>query len=74
MNKNKIFCRRYYKSVHTLDYYKKKITKSDLKLIPYTEKIKNKVVALPLHSEMKERELNYLFRKISKFFGIQHNV
>ncbi len=70
MNKKKIFCRRYYKSVHTLDYYKKRITKKDLYLIPFTEKIKNKVVALPLHSEMKKKEIDYLFRSIKEFFKI----
>ena len=70
MNKKKIFCRRYYKSVHTLDYYKKRITRKDLRLIPFTEKIKNKVIAIPLHSEMQEKEMNYLFDCVSKFFDI----
>ena len=70
MNKKKIFCRRYYKSVHTLDYYKKRITRKDLRLIPFTEKIKNKVIAIPLHSEMQEKEMNYLFDCVNKFFDI----
>lgn len=70
MNKKKIFCRRYYRSVHTLDYYKKKVNNKDLDYIPYTEKIKNKVVALPLHSEMKKKEIDYLFKSINKFFKV----
>ena len=70
MNKKKIFCRRYYKSVHTLDYYKKKISSKDLNFIPYTEKIKNKIAALPLHSEMKKKEIDYLFRSVEQFFKI----
>ena len=70
MNKKKIFCRRYYKSVHTLDYYKKRITRKDLNFIPFTEKIKNKVIAIPLHSEMQEKEMNYLFDCVNKFFDI----
>ena len=68
MDKKKIFCRRYYKSIHTLTYYKKYLTKKNLKTIPFTEKIKNKIVALPLHSEMKKNDIKYLFNNIEKFF------
>ena len=70
MNKKKIFCRRYYRSVHTLDYYKRKVSNKDIDYIPYTEKIKNKVIALPIHSEMKKKEIDYLFKSINKFFKI----
>jgi len=70
MDKKKIFCRRYYNSVHTLTYYKKYLTKKNLKTIPFTEKIKNKIVALPLHSQMKNNEIKYLFNNIEKFFKI----
>ena len=68
MKKNKIYCRRYYKSVHTTNYYKKRVKKKDIQLLPYTEKIKNKVVALPIHSFMNSSEIEYLFRCVENFF------
>ena len=68
MNKKKIYCRTYYKSVHTLTYYKKinlLKSKSDLS---FTNKIKNKIIAIPLHSEMKNKQIGYLFKSVEQFF------
>ncbi len=47
---------------------KKKIKAQDLKRIPFTENIKNKIVALPIHSEMKNDQINYFFKNIRNFF------
>ena len=55
--------------MHTTEYYKKKIKKKDILLLPYTEKIKNKVVALPIHSFMKPKEIRHLFNSINNFFN-----
>ncbi len=68
MELKKIYCRRYYTSVHTTTYYKKRIRAQDLRLIPFTEKIKNKIVAIPLHSKMSNKQTSYLFKNINKFF------
>ncbi len=68
MNRKNIYCRRYYKSVHTLSYYKDKITKKELLQIPFTEKIKNQIVAIPLNTSMNKKEIKYLFKNINFFF------
>ena len=68
MASKRIYCRRYYTSVHTTTYYKQKIEAKDLKRIPFTEKIKNKIVALPIHSEMTNDQINYFFKNIRNFF------
>ena len=70
MKLNIIYCRRYYTSVHTTTYYKKRIRAQDLRLIPFTEKIKNKIVAIPLHSKMSNKKTTYFFKNINKFFKI----
>ena len=69
MNRKNIYCRRYYKSVHTLSYYKDKITKKELLQIPFTEKIKNQIVAIPLNTSMNKKEIKYLFKNINFFLN-----
>ncbi len=80
--KNNITTRRYYTAVHDLKYYKNKfkcLEFSNCKCKKYCEKklglkmteyIKNKILALPLHSSMKKNETNYIFKTINKFFKI----
>lgn len=82
MEKKKIYCRRYYKSVHTLSYYKKKFLCSDYNNckctktckkktgLKKTELIKNKIVSIPLNSNMTKSQVNYLFKNINNFFNI----
>ena len=84
MEKNKIYCKRYYKSAHTLSYYKNNFLcsnyndcgcaktckkKSGLKK---TELIKDKIVSIPLNSDMTKFQLNYLFKNINRFFNISY--
>ena len=80
--KKNITTRRYYTAVHDLKYYKNKFKcfeYSNCKCKKYCEKklglkmteyIKNKILALPLHSSMKNNETNYIFKTINKFFKI----
>ncbi len=68
MESKKIYCRRYYTSIHTTTFYRKRIKKKDIKAIPFTEYIKNKIVALPLHTDMKDNQINHLFSSIDNFF------
>jgi dTDP-4-amino-4,6-dideoxygalactose transaminase len=60
-----ISARRYYTSVHTLKYYKDKYQSLNLDC---TNSIKDRIVALPIHSIMEQSEIDYLFSVIEKFF------
>jgi len=60
-----ISARRYYTSVHTLKYYKDKYQSLHL---DYTNSIKNRIVALPIHSIMEQSEIDHLFSVIDKYF------
>lgn len=67
LTKNKINFRKYYTAVHTLDYYKE--NKINLNLgLEFTNKIKDKIIALPIFSDMNDEEIAYIFKKISKFY------
>ena len=68
MNKKKIFCRTYYRAVHTLSYYKKKTSIKDSRKLSFTNKLNNKIIAIPLHSDMNDNHIEYLFKNIKKFF------
>ena len=68
MNKKKIFCRTYYRAVHTLSYYKKKTSIKDSRKLSFTNKLNNKIIAIPLHSDMNNKHIEYLFKNIEKFF------
>ena len=67
MSDNNITVRKYYTSTHTLDYYKNKYDKLDL---GFTEKISNRIVSLPIHTEMSDDEINHLFQTIKKYFKL----
>ena len=70
LEKNQINFRKYYSAVHTLDYYKKQKMKNIG--LDYTNRIKDKVVALPIFSDMTKKEVNYFFNKIENFFNINY--
>jgi len=60
--------RKYYSAVHELQYYKKesrRIISLDLR---FTNMIKNKIIALPIFSDMSTKEINYMFGIIKKFY------
>lgn len=69
MQTKNISVRRYYTSNHTLTYYKGRYRNQDLS---FTEEIKDRIVALPLHTMMSEEELNYLFTTIATYFSINN--
>jgi dTDP-4-amino-4,6-dideoxygalactose transaminase len=80
--KNNIVTRRYYTAVHDLKYYKNKFKCSEYynckckkfcqkKIgLKVTEYIKDKILALPLYSNMKNKETDYMFKIVNKFFNI----
>lgn len=61
-----ILARRYYTANHTLDFYKNKYPEQDLS---FTEYIKDRVVSLPIHTEMTIEEINYLGQIVKSFFN-----
>lgn len=69
LKKSKINFRKYYTAVHTLDYYKQRKITLNLGL-EFTNKIKDKIVALPVFSDMSSKEINYIFKKINNFYKI----
>ena len=70
LKKNKINFRKYYSSVHTLDFYKNEGKSLSLGL-EFTNQIKDKIIALPIFSDMSEKEMKYIFKKISQFYKIK---
>lgn len=62
---NGIMVRRYYTAVHSLDLYRDKYETQDLS---FTNNIKDRLVALPIHTIMSETEINYLFDTVKKYF------
>lgn len=69
LKKKNINYRKYYSCVHTLDFYKneKKFLNMGLE---FTNKIKNKIIALPIFSDMSEKEMRYIFKTISQFYKL----
>ena len=65
MHSHDIMVRRYYTAVHNLDLYKDKCKTLDLE---YTNKVKDRVVSIPIHTVMSDDEINYLFNTVSNFF------
>ena len=70
LQNSNISFRKYYTAVHSLDFYKKE-KKISLNLdLKFTNKIKNKVIALPVFSDMTIKEINYIFGKINQFYKV----
>ena len=67
LKKNNINFRKYYSCVHTLEFYKNEAKSLNLGL-EFTNKIKDKIIALPIFSDMSEKEMRYIFKKISQFY------
>jgi len=65
MESNNVQVRRYYTAAHSLKYYRNKYYENNL---DYTNFIKDKIVALPLHSGINDDELEYLFETVKKYF------
>lgn len=61
-----IAVRRYYTATHELKCYRGQYRTLDLK---FTETIKDNIAALPLHTIMREEEMDYLFASVAGYFG-----
>jgi len=71
MQENNIMVRRYYTAVHELDLYKNKYMSLDL---TNTNEIKDKVVSIPIHTIMKDEEMDYLFETVNNFFKNEKSI
>ena len=67
MEEKEIAVRRYYTACHSLSFYNGKYPKTSL---CFTEKIKDNIVSLPIHTLMNNEEIEYLFQTISQYFKI----
>ncbi len=65
MQAHGIGVRRYYTATHQLDVYRGKYRSLDLS---FTEGIKDRIVALPIHTYMSDDEMDYLFTAVRGFF------
>jgi dTDP-4-amino-4,6-dideoxygalactose transaminase len=66
MQRHGVAVRRYYTANHTLDFYRGRYREQDL---TQTERIRDNVVSLPLHTVMSEAELGHLFGTVDQYFG-----
>jgi dTDP-4-amino-4,6-dideoxygalactose transaminase len=66
MEKKHISVRRYYTATHDLKFYKNKYKEQDLS---FTNQIKDRIVALPIHTIMDDEEINYLFSSVEEYFN-----
>jgi len=66
MQRAGIAVRRYYTANHSLDFYRNRYREQEL---TFTDQIKDKVVALPLHTVMSEAELGHLFSTAEGYFA-----
>lgn len=67
MQKKNIAVRRYYTANHSLSYYRGRYRCQDLS---FTETVKDRIVSLPLFTQMTEEEMGYLFDSVAEFFQI----
>ena len=65
MQNNGVVARRYYTAAHLLDLYRGKYETQDLS---FTNSIKDRLVALPIHTVMSDDEIDYLFETVSNSF------
>jgi dTDP-4-amino-4,6-dideoxygalactose transaminase len=66
MKDKRIAVRRYYTATHALKFYQGQYRRRPL---DYTNQIKDRVVALPIHTIMSDAEMNYLFDAVASYFG-----
>lgn len=65
MQNHNIAVRRYYTATHDLKFYKNHFRNQDLS---FTNKIKDNLVSLPIHTIMSKEELSYMFETVNNFF------
>jgi dTDP-4-amino-4,6-dideoxygalactose transaminase len=65
MQSRGVAVRRYYTATHQLTYYRDRYRCLDLS---FTESIKDRIVSLPLHTQMDEATRDYLFESVRGYF------
>jgi dTDP-4-amino-4,6-dideoxygalactose transaminase len=65
MQSKNIAVRRYYTATHDLKFYRGKYRQQDL---TFTNRVKDNVVSLPLHTIMTAEEVDYLFDSVGAYF------
>ena len=65
MQSKNIAVRRYYTATHDLKFYRGNYRQQDLS---FTNRIKDSVVSLPLHTTMTTEEMDYLFDTVGAYF------
>ena len=65
MQSKNIAVRRYYTATHDLKFYRGSYRQQDLS---FTNRIKDSVVSLPLHTIMTTEEMDYLFDSVGAYF------
>lgn len=60
-----IAVRRYYTATHNLKYYHDKYERQNLS---FTDSIKDRIVALPIHTIMDEQELSHMFTSVQNYY------
>ena len=80
LQQHDIACRRYYTAVHDLKLYRNRFAccqnrtctcgrgQREADGLDFTNAIKNRIVALPIHTEMSSDEMDYIFCTCNKFF------
>ncbi len=66
MGNRNVAVRRYYTATHELSFYRGRYREQNL---GFTDEIKDKVVALPLHTIMSDEEIEYLFDSVQSYFA-----
>lgn len=66
MQSNNVAVRRYYTATHDLKFYKGRYREYNL---DFTNRIKDRIVSLPLHTIMEEAEFNHLFTTVKNYFN-----
>ena len=57
-----------YKPDKLISERQKKTSIKDSRKLSFTNKLNNKIIAIPLHSDMNNKHIEYLFKNIEKFF------
>jgi dTDP-4-amino-4,6-dideoxygalactose transaminase len=65
MQSKNIAVRRYYTATHDLKFYRRSYRQQDLS---FTNRIKDSIVSLPLHTIMTTEEMDYLFDSVGAYF------
>ena len=63
MQMAKIETGKHYTPIHSTDFYKSK------KKLPVTDRIAKKIVTIPIHPKLSEKEINYIIKTINSLIN-----